>query len=146
MLYLDTAVVLTLFVGESTSEAVEAWLARRRQPLAFSDWGLTECASALGIKHRRGELSADAADSAFAAISAFVRESCEWVVCETCHQAAAQKWLGRYDLNLRAGDALHLAMSSQTGATLATYDALLLAGAAALGIRTLNPLKRESER
>lgn len=141
MLYLDTAVVLTLFVSESTSEAVEACLVKRRQPLAFSDWGLTECASALGIKHRRGELSADAAARAFAAIAAFVRESCEWIACEPRHQATAQEWLGRYDLNLRAGDALHLAMSRQAGATLATYDSLLLAGATALGIRTLNPLK-----
>lgn len=141
MIYLDTAVVLTLFVGESTSETVEAWLARRRQPLAFSDWGLTECASALGIKHRRGELSADAAASAFSAITAFARESCEWIVCEPRHQTQAQAWLGRFDLSLRAGDALHLAMSRHAGATLATYDTLLLASATALGIKTLNPLQ-----
>lgn len=141
MLYLDTAVVLTLFVGESTSEVVQTWLARRRQALAFSDWGMTECASALGIKQRRGELSADAAASAFAAIETFARQSCEWIACAPRHQTTAQTWLGRYDLNLRAGDALHLAMAHRAGMTLVTYDKLLLASAAALGVKAVNPLK-----
>ncbi len=141
MLYLDTAVVLTLFVGESTSETVQTWLTRRRQAFAFSDWGLTECASALGIKQRRGELSADAAMSAFAAIETFAQQSCEWLACAPRHQASAQTWLGRYDLNLRAGDALHLALAHHAGMVLVTYDKLLLASAAALGIKASNPLK-----
>ncbi|TLD44626.1 MAG: hypothetical protein FAZ92_03108 [Accumulibacter sp.] len=49
MLYLDTAVVLTLFVGERTSGAVESWLAQRPQLLAY-DTLLLAAASALGIK------------------------------------------------------------------------------------------------
>lgn len=141
MLYLDTAVVLTLFVGESTSEAVHTWLARRRQPLAFSDWGLTECASALGTKQRRGEISADMATRTFSTIQAFARQSCESIACAPKDQTVAQAWLGRYELNLRAGDALHLAMAHHAGMVLVTYDKLLLASAAALGIKTLDPLK-----
>ena len=143
MLYLDTAVVLTLFVGERTSAAVESWLARRPQPLAFSDWGLTECASALGIKCRRRELDAETAARAFAAIAAFARQSCERIVCAAQHQAEAQAMLGRFDLNLRAGDALHLAMCGHAGATLVAYDTLLLAAASTLGIKALNPLGRD---
>jgi len=141
MLYLDAAVVLTLFVGESTSERVEAWLARRRQPLAFSDWGLTECASALGIKCRRGELNDEAAARSFAAISAFARESCEWLSCAGHHQSDAQAMLARFELKLRAGDALHLAMCRHARGTLVTYDALLLAAAKALGVKAQNPLE-----
>ncbi|WP_374692588.1 hypothetical protein [Accumulibacter sp.] len=49
MVYLDTAVVLTLFVGERTSGAVESWLAQRPQLLAY-DTLLLAAASALGIK------------------------------------------------------------------------------------------------
>lgn len=140
MLYLDTAVVLTLFVGESTSSAVESWLSARRQPLAFSDWGLTECASALGLKCRRRELDADSAASAFAAMAGFARESCELIACGPRHQATAQQLLVRFDLPLRAGDALHLAIGHHAHATLVTHDKLLLTSAKALGIKVVDPL------
>ena len=140
MYYLDTAVVLTLFVGESTSATVQDWLARRSKKLACSDWGLTECASALGIKCRRGELDAEAAARTFAAINAFTRESCVRIACAAHHQVAAQTLLGRFELNLRAGDALHLAICRDAGTTLVTYDRLLLAGAASLDIEARNPL------
>lgn len=142
MLYLDTAVVLTLFVGERTSTTVEAWLSTRRQPLAFSDWGLTECASALGLKCRRGELGQDEAARALAAIGRFTRESCEWIACAPQHQTGAQELLGRFDLPLRAGDALHLTISRHAKATLVTYDKLLLSSAKALGIKVLDPLSK----
>lgn len=142
MLYLDTAVVLTLFVGEGTSVAVESWLATRRQPLAFSDWGLTECASALGLKCRRGELDAGDAANALMAMTGFVRKSCELIACAPHHQVDAQEMLGRFDLPLRAGDALHLAISRHARATLVTYDNLLLASAKALGIKAFDPLDR----
>ena len=101
---------------------------------------LTECASALGIKCRRGELEADAAAGAFAAMASFAGESCEMISCAAHHQAEAQGMLGRFDLNLRAGDALHLAMCRHARATLVTYDGLLLASAKALGIKALNPV------
>lgn len=48
--------------------------------------------------------------------------------------------LGRFDLNLRAGDALHLAICRHAGATLLTYDRLLLGAASAFGVNALNPL------
>lgn len=140
MLYLDSAILLTLFVGESTSGAVQAWLSKRRQPLAASDWGLTECASALALKCRRGEIAADDAARAFSAIASFAQESCERIACGPQHQIAAQEMLGRYDLNLRAGDALHLAISRHAGVILVTYDKLLLASAAALSVKARDPL------
>jgi predicted nucleic acid-binding protein len=142
MLYLDTAVVLTLFVEEPTSPSVENWLAARRQTLAFSDWGLTECASALAIKLRRGEMNASLAKRCFVAIGAFASESCELIACGPHHQTEAQRMLSRFDLPLRAGDALHLAISRHAGATLVTYDKLLTASARALGAKVRDPLAR----
>ena len=140
MLYLDTAVVLTLFVNENTSETVENWLMKQPLPLAFSDWGLTECASAMALKSRRGDLSPASAANAFSAMTEFARESCVWLVCAPRHQSTAQEMLGRHNVNLRAGDALHLAISHHAGATLVTYDRQLLASAATLGIATADPL------
>jgi predicted nucleic acid-binding protein len=140
MLYLDTAIVLTLFVREPMSESVGKWLASRRQPLAFSDWGLTECASALGIRLRRHELDTDSAARAFRAITAFANESCELVACGGHHQKEAQGLLARFDLPLRAGDALHLAISQHIQATLVTCDKQLIAAAKAIGAKVRDPL------
>lgn len=142
MLYLDTAVVLTLFSAEQTSRRVETWLAGRRQTLAFSDWGLTEAASALGIRHRRGELDKDGALQTFEAVSAFASRSCDLLVCDAAHQREAQDMLSGFELPLRAGDALHLAISRRAGATLVTYDTQLVAAARALAIKVRDPLPR----
>jgi len=140
MLYLDTAIVLTLFVREPMSESVGKWVASRRQPLAFSDWGLTECASALGIRLRRGELDADSAIRAYRAVATFANESCELIACAGHHQAEAQRLLTRFDLPLRAGDALHLAMSQHAQATLVTFDKQFVAAAKAIGAKIRDPL------
>jgi predicted nucleic acid-binding protein len=140
MLYLDTAIVMTLFVREPISESVGKWLASRRQALAFSDWGLTECASALGIRLRRGELDKDSATRAFRAMTAFANESCDLIACAGHHQKEAQALLARFDLNLRAGDALHLAISQHAQATLVTCDKQLMASAKAIGAKARDPL------
>ncbi len=140
MLYLDTAIVLTLFVREAMSESVGKWIASRRQPLAFSDWGLTECASALGIRQRRGELDAASASRAFSAMTTFANESCELIACAGHHQKEAQALLARFDLPLRAGDALHLAISQHVQATLVTSDKQLMAAAKAIGAKARDPL------
>ncbi len=140
MLYLDTSVVLSLFVREPMSESIGKWIASRRQPLAFSDWGLTECASALGIRLRRGELGTDAASRAFHAIVAFANESCELIACAGHHQKEAQVLLTRFNLPLRSGDALHLAISQHVQATLVTCDKQLMAAARTIGAKTRDPL------
>lgn len=146
MLYLDTAVVLTLFVREPLSESVGSWLASRRQPLAFSDWGLTECAAALGIRIRRGELDADSAARAYRAITTFANESCELIACAGHHQTEAQKLLARFDLPLRSGDALHLAVSQHAQATLVTFDKQLIAAAKTVGAKVRDLLALSSRR
>ena len=140
MLYLDTSVVLALFVREPMSESIGKWVASRRQPQAFSDWGLTECASALGIRLRRGEIDADSATRAFRAIATFANESCELIASAGHHQKEAQRLLARFDLPLRAGDALHLAISQHVQATLVTCDKQLMAAAKAIGAKASDPL------
>lgn len=140
MLYLDTSVVLSLFVREPVSESVGKWITSRRQPLAFSDWGLTECASALGIRLRRGELDDDSAGRTFRAVTMFANESCELIACAGHHQREAQGLLSRFNLPLRAGDALHLAISQHVQATFVTCDKQLIVAAKAIGAKFRDPL------
>jgi predicted nucleic acid-binding protein len=54
MLYLDTSVLVPLFVAEPDSAAERDWFDDQlAQTLAISDWSITEFASAMGIKVRR---------------------------------------------------------------------------------------------
>lgn len=139
MLYLDTAVVLTLFLQEPSTSKVEAWLQKQKPDYAFSDWGLTEVASALGIRRRRGDFTAKQAAHAWQSISAFVHQHCQLLTLGPQHQTAAQQWFSRSDLNLRAGDALHLAIAQAHNQPLVSYDRQLLESMDTLGIDTHNP-------
>jgi hypothetical protein len=52
------------------------------------------------------------------------------------HFRTAARFVDRHELRLRAGDALHLAVASEQGATLVTRDKTLAAAGPALGAPT----------
>ena len=61
-IYVDTSVWVALLAREAPAAALSLWLAQA-PPLCCANWAELELASALGIKHRRGELSLAAARS-----------------------------------------------------------------------------------
>jgi predicted nucleic acid-binding protein len=50
-----------LFVPEVKTGSVKGWFAACSDPIVSADWILTEFASALSLKERRGEVTAQAA-------------------------------------------------------------------------------------
>ena len=136
--YLDTSAAMPLFVPEPTSESIEAWFAACTDPVVSADWICTELASALSIKVRRAEISAEQAQAAWDAFEAFCGTGLRLVPVSrgTCMHAAR---LAREAQNgLRAGDSLHLAMAIDIGATgFATTDRNLEANATRQGLKTI---------
>ncbi len=65
MIYVDTSVLVPLFVNEPLSSAVGDWYARETETLVATAWCVTEFASALGIKQRTGALDAHLAQGAW---------------------------------------------------------------------------------
>jgi predicted nucleic acid-binding protein len=63
----------------------------------------------------------------------------EDVVIEAVDLRHATQFVRRFDLMLRAPDALHAAVCQRLGPTLVTFDQRLARAAAALGIPVLNP-------
>jgi len=55
------------------------------------------------------------------------------------HFRTAAAFADQYALGLRAGDALHLAIAAEHGATLCTLDRRLADAGGALGVKTLLP-------
>jgi uncharacterized protein len=141
MIYFDTSAVVPLVLPEPSSGAMHAWLAGTdRTALALSDWTVAEFASALGARFRTRALTRAQATAAWVELRRHVLES--FVVLTPAHQdfdLAAQLVL-RFDLGLRAGDALHAAIAQSAGAvSFATLDKRLGAAAAKLGLKVEPP-------
>lgn len=121
MIYLDTSALVPLFVPESDSVKVRLWRdalpLKRKDALAISAWGLTEFASAMGLKVRSRELTKSEADAALALLeNVFVPHVTVLEVTPTDFKLA-ETMLRTFSLGLRAGDALHLAIAKRCAAT-----------------------------
>jgi uncharacterized protein len=140
MIYIDTSVIVSALTVEIRSEHATRWLiAQEPGVLAISPWVSTEFASALGIKRRQNAISGDDALTSAAAFKKLVRDHCQVVSVHFSHFEAAGENLANHRLGLRSGDALHLAIAADNGATLATLDQRLFDAARALGIPAVMP-------
>lgn len=140
MFYVDSAVLVALHCNETVTAAVRRWIARRKGPWYASEWVLTECVSAFGLKVRRREIPADEAGLAVESIMELIAESFRMIPITPDHHAQARAWLFGFELPLRAADALHLAIASEAGCRLATYDTALLSAARALRLAAIRTL------
>lgn len=136
MRYIDTSTFVPLFLPEARSSEVRAWFARLDlTEIVISTWTMTEFASALGRKVRGGVATAEAATRARGAFLTLARRSLRQVVPSREDYLMAARFLERFELGLRAGDALHVAIALRRGATgLVTLDRGMARAAAALGV------------
>jgi len=136
MLYLDTSFLVPYFVSEESSEKVEAYLrGLEGEELVLSAWTATEFVSALGLKVRTKQLDKPAASAALAAFREVGEQYFNWLAVSAVDFKAASAYLEKWNLGLRAGDALHLAVAKTNGVKkLLTLDERMLKAARALRI------------
>ena len=138
MVYLDTSVAVALFVLEAKTAAIADWIATTDAPLVCADWILTEFASALSIKERRGDLSASAAQAVWKEFVSFCGGGLRLVGVSRKTFEAAARLARDASSGLRAGDSLHLATALEIGASsIATADGVLDANARKNGLTTV---------
>jgi predicted nucleic acid-binding protein len=134
-LYLDTSVLVSAFTDEARTPRTQAWLGEQNpDSLAISQWVVTEFSSALSIKLRAGQISVANRANALALFARVSVESFEFLPISGSQFRAAARFADEYALGLRAGDALHLAICAEHGATLCTLDRRLPDAGAALGV------------
>ena len=135
MIYLDTSAAIPLFVAEPASDAVDAWFESCDEPLISSDWILTEFASALSIKERRGEIGQKQAQTAWKEFESFCGSGLRLVPVSRQGFVHAARLARNARSGLRSGDSLHLSMALELGAVgIATADANLAKNARSLGL------------
>ncbi len=142
MIYLDTSVLFPLFVREATTRSVRRWFASLPLgELAISEWTRTEFMSGLGVRVRSGSTEAHVAAEIVSMFNRWAEDSLEVLVPEREDFLLSSRFLERFELGLRAGDALHLAIASNHGAhMLYSLDQVLIKGAHALNIRARIPV------
>jgi predicted nucleic acid-binding protein len=135
--YLDTSLLVAALTREAKTDAMQAWLNRQKpDELAISEWVTTEFSAALSIKLRTGQIETGHRADALAVFARLSADSFTILPVAAAHFRAAARLADQYVLGLRSGDALHLAVAADNGATLCTLDELLAKAASAVGVRT----------
>jgi predicted nucleic acid-binding protein len=135
MLYVDTSVIVSALTNEADTALSQIWLTRQEaSELTISDWTTTEFASALSIKLRTGALGADRRAAALSTFTRLCVESLRILPVEREDFRAAARFADQFELNLRASDALHLAICANHGASLCTLDRRLAEAASRIGV------------
>lgn len=143
MLYLDPSLITALITSERRTGRAMDWLLATDLPLVASEWALTEVASALSIKQRRGELDAGSRGHAERLLGRLASDDLDVVPLLTADFRRAADYVRPPERNLRAGDALHIAVTARLGATLHSLDRDQVTAARQLGIDAVITVERE---
>jgi predicted nucleic acid-binding protein len=138
MLYLDTSLLVAALTNEVETQRVQQWLGHQPEHnLAISDWVVTEFSSALAIKLRTGQIRIADRAEALAMFTRLTTDSFTAIPVSRLDFRTAARFADQHAIGLRAGDALHLAVCANHGATLCTLDRRLGDAGSTFGIKTM---------
>lgn len=133
MLYLDASVIVAALTDERYSASARSVMTHELDLLA-SSWTMLESASGLAKKARTEELTAIEFRAALLRLRALEAEHLPILAVADAHFAQAGRFMERAELGLRAGDALHVAITAASASVLVTLDKVLASAAERLGV------------
>jgi uncharacterized protein len=137
--YLDASVMLPILVKERASAAVDAFMSTVQQEPWVSDFAAAEVASALSRLVRTGRLQADDATVCLSDFDVWRAAMTRPAEIHAGDVRLAGVYVRRFDLALRAPDALHLAIARRLDVPLVTLDRRLVTAGRELGIAVQIP-------
>lgn len=135
--YLDASVILPTLIEEAGSAVVDQFIEALDEDLIISEFAAAEVASALSRLVRTGHLDPDDASRRLADFDAWRAAAAHDLDLQASDVRLANVFVRRFDLMLRAPDALHAAACRREDHLLVTMDKRLALAAEELGVRTL---------
>jgi predicted nucleic acid-binding protein len=138
-LYLDASVIVATLIPEAASDAIRRFLYETDEPVIVSEFAAAEVASSLSRLVRMGEMTTDIARGALGDFDAWRLAETVAIGIDDFDIAETSELVRRFELKLRAPDALHLAICLRAGATLVTKDTVLSDAARACAVSVVQP-------
>lgn len=137
--YFDASAVVAVLLDEPARQRVNAHLAGADSAPLVSDFAVSEVSSAISRLLRMKLRTPAEAVMLIDALDQWVGETGGPVSLDALDAREATLLVRRFDLKLRAPDALHLAICRRLQARLVTLDKTLTAAAHALDVPCINP-------
>jgi uncharacterized protein len=134
--YLDASILVALFTPDALSARVDANFRSNADAAVVGDFAAAEFASAVARKVRTGELTEMNARAVFSEFDEWVARLGAMAEVRSADLVMAARFLRRLDLNLRAPDALNIAVAQRLGIAIATFDQRMAVAARRLGVPT----------
>ena len=132
--YLDTSVIVSLFLDEPRTSAVAALIADRARPIVVSEFGVGEFSAAISTTVRMDRLTDIDGIDLLEDFDAWCAEAVMFAAVTSADLNDAIAIVRRFDLKLLFPDALHIATCRRIGATLVSGDRRQCDAAATLGV------------
>jgi len=137
--YFDASALATVLLDEPARERVNAHIAAADTPPVVSDLGVAEVSSAVSRLLRMNRRTLSEAQALVGQLDEWLREAGELASLDALDVREATFLVRRFDLKLRAPDALHLAICRRLDARLVTLDNNLARAAHAVDVACINP-------
>jgi predicted nucleic acid-binding protein len=136
--YFDTSFLVALFVDfDAFAKSAKAIYVDADDPLAVSDFAAAEFSSVIARLVRMDLFPEDEARAIFGRFDAWLARSAQTAYVAGTDVQTAAAIIRRLDLNIRAPDAINLAIAQRIGAAVATFDRRMADNAQALGITVI---------
>ncbi|MFO1124456.1 MAG: type II toxin-antitoxin system VapC family toxin [Methylocystis sp.] len=135
--YLDASAIIPLILRDAHTINMEQWLANAREDLVVSDFAALEVAAVISRQVRMARMSEQKASLALALLDDWIARASTSIKTDAFDIALADRFVRDFATKLAAPDALHLAIASNRGYRLATFDTRLAEAAAMRGVRVV---------
>jgi len=132
--YLDASALAPMLTLEPTLTAIAGFMKTRPAPLHVSEFAVAEVGSVMSRLVRMGALSASEASDRLSAFDAWRGAEAQSADVHASDVRACTAIVRRFELMLKAPDALHLAICLRLGARLVTLDHRLARAAQVLDV------------
>lgn len=137
--YFDASALAAILFNEPSREVIDAHITASEASRVASDFVVAEVSSAVSRLVRTGVASVESARLILSDLDEWVRVDGEPIEIEPADIRDATLLVRRFELKLRAPDALHLAVSRRIGARLVTLDINLARAARTVELACINP-------